>query len=163
MTMRAVRRVLPALLVAAAACAVLSDVFREPDIQLQRATLRSVGLTGGNLELAVQVYNPNRFDLRGTDLQVGFAVEGSHVGDVRYEDEYTVQQGDTTVVVLPLRFEWAGVGSALRTALTTGDLPYTMNGQARLDTPLGPRSVNFTRSGRVPLTRAAGVIVPSGS
>ena len=81
---------------------------------------------------------------------------------MRYEDEYTVQQGDTTLVTLPLRFEWAGVSGALRTALSSGDVPYTMRGQARLDTPIGARTVNFTRSGRVPLARAAGVTIPSG-
>jgi hypothetical protein len=37
-----------------------------------------------------------------------------------------------------------------------------MQGEARLDTPVGARTVNFTRSGRVPFSRAAGVIVPGG-
>ena len=156
------RGLLPALLLGAAACAGMPELFREPDVQLRQVVLRSVGLTGGTLDLMLQVYNPNRFDLRGTDLRVGFDVEGSHVGDVRYEDEYTVQQGDTTVVTVPLRFEWAGVGNAFRSGLTSGDIPYTMQGEARLDTPVGAHTVNFTRSGRVPLTRAAGVIVPSG-
>ena len=136
--MRVVRLTVPALILAATACAGIPDLFREPDVQLQRVVVRGIGLTGGNLDLLVQVYNPNQFDLRGTDLQLGFDVEGSHVGDVRYEDEYTVQQGDTTLVTLPLRFEWAGVSGALRTALSSGDVPYTMRGQARLDTPIEP-------------------------
>jgi LEA14-like dessication related protein len=162
MTRTAARRIFPVLLLMAAGCAAITEIFREPDVQLQRVVVRGVSLTGGNLDLLVQVYNPNAFDLRGTDLQVGFDVEGTHVGDVRYEDDYTIQQGDTAVVTLPLRFDWAGVGSAFQAALASGDIPYTMRGQARLDTPIGPRTVNFTRSGRVPLARAAGVAVPGG-
>lgn len=160
--MRISRLAVPALMIAVAACAGIPELFREPDVQLQRVVVRGIGLTGGNLDLIVQVYNPNRFDLRGTDLQLGFEVEGAHVGDVRYEDEYTVQQGDTTVIALPLRFDWAGVSTAFRTALSSGEVPYTMRGQARLDTPIGARTVDFMRSGRVPLARAAGVTIPGG-
>lgn len=156
------RPMLPALLVGAAACAAMPELFREPEVRLQQVVVRGVSPSGGNLDLLVQVHNPNRFDLRGTELRLGFEVDGTHVGDVRYQDEYTLPQGDTTLVTLPLRFEWAGVGSALGAALTSGDVPFTMQGQARLDTPIGPRTVNFTQSGRVPLTRAAGITIPRG-
>lgn len=157
------RRLLPAVLVLTA-CAGVPELFREPHVDLRQVTVRGVTLTGGTLDLALAVYNPNSFDLRGTDLRLGLEVEGSHVGDVTYTDAYSLQQGDTTVISLPLRFEWAGVGSALRTALESGEIPYTMRGEARLDTPLGVRAVPFSRTGRVPVARAAGAIpLPSGS
>ena len=79
-----------------------TDAFRQPQIQLDRVVVRGVGLTGGNLDLVVNVANPNRFDLRGTRLEAGFDVEGSHVGTVTYDDDYIVPRGDTTLVTLPL-------------------------------------------------------------
>lgn len=157
------RVLLPVLLAGSVACTALQHYFQEPDVRLERVVVRSVGLTGGNLDLVVAVYNPNRFALRGTELRVGFDVEDSHVGDVTYRDEFTVQQGDTTQVTLPLRFEWTGVGGALRSALERGEVPYTMNGEALLETPIGARTVGFSRSGRVPLTRtSSGTAAPGG-
>ena len=132
--------------------------FREPRLHLDRVIVRGVGLTGGNLDLVVNVANPNRFDLRGTKLEAGFDVEGSHVGTVTYTDDYVVPKGDSTIVTLPLRFEWKGVGSAFRSALQYGDIPYTMKGQATLETPIGKQVVPFTLSGRAPLTRPGGTL-----
>jgi hypothetical protein len=132
--------------------------FFRPDLDLERVVVRGVGLTGGNLDLVVSVANSNGFDLRGTRLEAGFDVEGSQVGTVTYDDEYVVPKQDTTVLTLPLRFEWKGVSSAFRSALEHGDIPYTMKGQASLETPLGRQVVPFTLSGRAPLTRSGSVL-----
>lgn len=144
-------------------CGGVGDNFKQPEVHLDRVILRGLGLTGGTMDLVVAVYNPNGFDLRGTRAQVGFDVEDSHVGDVEYTEDYEVQKGDTTTVMLPLRFNWVGVGGAVRTALGYGDLPYTLKGQLTLQTPFGRRVVPFTHTGRAPLTRAGGLVpIPTG-
>jgi LEA14-like dessication related protein len=152
-----------ALVAALGGCAGLGNALKEPDVRLERVLVRDVGLRGGNLDLLVQVDNPNAFDLRGTEVELGFDVEGSHVGDVRYDDDFSVDKGGRTTLTLPLRFEWAGVGSALRTALSAGEIPYQMKGQIRVQTPWGAHSVPFTREGRAPLTRVGGALpIPTG-
>ena len=115
-----------ALALSIGACGGIGDNFKEPDIQLERAVVRGVGLTGGNLDLGVKVDNPNAFSLQGTKLKVGFDVEGQHLGDITYDDEFAVPENGTTTITLPLKFGWAGVGSAVRAALGYGDLPYKM-------------------------------------
>jgi LEA14-like dessication related protein len=145
------------------ACAGIGDLFKEPDIQLERVVVRGVGLTGGNLDLIVKVDNPNNFNLQGTRLQLGFDVEGQHLGDITYDDDFTVSENGTTTITLPLKFGWAGVDSAVRAALGYGELPYKMKGQAELKTPWGRNVVvPFTREGRVPLTRSGGTIAIPG-
>jgi LEA14-like dessication related protein len=106
----------------------------------------------------VELDNPNAFDLRGTGVELGFDVEGSHVGDLRYTEDFSLNKGGRTTLTLPLRFEWAGVGSALRAALTYGEIPYQMKGQISLQAPWGAHSVPFTREGRAPLTRLGGAL-----
>jgi len=69
-----------------------------------------------------------------------------------------VSENGRTTLTLPLTFGWAGVGSAVRAALGSGDLPYKMKGQVELRTPWGPKEVPFTREGRVALTRLAGAL-----
>ena len=155
--------VLFALLFAGADCSGIGRYFKEPDIQLEQAVVRGIGLNGGNLDLVLRLDNPNNFNLQGTRLQLGIDVEGSHLGDVTYDSEYAVPQNGQTRLKLPLRFEWSGVGSAVRAALGYGDLPYKMNGQATLRLPGGfSQSVSFTHEGRVPLIRAGGSVLTPG-
>jgi LEA14-like dessication related protein len=142
------------LVLAGIGCSGLGDNFREPEIQLDRAVVRGLGLAGGNLDLVVRVQNPNNFRLQVDKLQVGVDVEGSHLGDITYDDDFAVTENGETTLTLPLRFGWFGVGSAVRAALGYGDLPYKMKGQATLKLIGGVRkSVSFTHEGRAPLTR----------
>jgi hypothetical protein len=136
-------------------CAAIPRSFIDPQVQLRAVGVRALDLTGGTLDLHLDVYNPNRFDLRGTRLELGFDVDGSHVGDIALDDDFNVADGDTTRVVLPLRFTWTGANAAARAALNYGEIPYTMKGQVQLDTPIGARVVPFTRSGRAPLSRGS--------
>jgi LEA14-like dessication related protein len=151
-----------ALAVSAAACTALGNNFRQPEIQLDHAIVRGIGLSGGNLDLVLKVENPNNFRLHGTRLEVGVDVEGQHLGDITYDDDFSVAQNGTTTLTLPLRFGWAGLGSAVRAALSYGDLPYKMKGQAELSTPWGRAEVPFTREGRVPLIRPGGNVAIPG-
>ena len=153
----------PALLSAVllAGCSGIPQTFRDPDVQLVQVDVRGVGITGGTMDLVVDVHNPNDFDLRGTQLQVGFDVEGSDVGDVTYRDEFKVRKNDVSRVTLPVRFNWSGVSAAVRSAIGYGDIPYTMRGQATVHTPWGDRVVAFTREGRAPLTRGSAPPPPS--
>jgi LEA14-like dessication related protein len=147
-----------ALAVGLGGCAGLGNTLKEPGVRLDRVILRDVGVRGGELDLMVELDNPNAFDLRGTGVELGFDVEGSHVGDLRYTEDFSLNKGGRTTLTLPLRFEWAGVGSALRAALTYGEIPYQMKGQISLQAPWGAHSVPFTREGRAPLTRLGGAL-----
>jgi LEA14-like dessication related protein len=153
----------PLLLVAAlAACAAVGNALQDPEIKLDQVLVREVGVRGGDLELQLSLDNPNPFDLRGTEIALGFDVEGSHVGDLRYADEFNLRSGGRTKLALPLGFEWAGVGSALKAALSSGEIPYEMKGQLTIQTPWGAQSVPFTREGRVPLSRVGALPAATG-
>ena len=150
------------VLLSSTACSGIGNNFKQPEIQLDHAVVRGIGLSGGNLDLVVKVENPNNFRLQGTRLEMGVEVEGQHLGDITYDDDFSVAENGTTTLTLPLRFGWAGVGSAVRAALGYGDLPYKMKGQAQIRTPWGRAEVPFTREGRVPLTRPGGNIAIPG-
>jgi LEA14-like dessication related protein len=152
------------LLFVIAGCTGIGDTVKQPEFQLDRAVVRGIGLKGGNLDLLVRVGNPNNFTLHGTKLQLGIDVEGSHLGDISYDDDYTVPRNGETMLILPLRFGWLGVGRAVRAALGYGDLPYTMNGQVTLRLPGGfTKAFSFTNEGRAPLTRPGGSVLSPGS
>lgn len=146
------KRVILVLLAATGiGCASLGrTAFREPVVTYKDAVITGLGLSGGSLEVVLSIYNPNSFRLDGTGITYRIAVDSVPFGDGSLADRFTVQQGDSTTVRLPLSFTYAGVGQAGRQLIQTGSVNYTVSGEITVGTPIG----SFTRpySGRGRLT-----------
>ncbi len=139
-------------LVALTACATLSKLtFHEPDLQLQEINVTGVGLTGGTFELVFDVYNPNDYRIRSTRLEVGVDLEGTHFGDALLERPLDLSPANHSRVVVPVRFEWSGVGAGAKALLTRRAVAYGLTGAVLLETPLGDQRVTLHGSGNVPL------------
>ncbi len=139
-------------LVALTACATLSKLtFHEPDLQLQEINVTGVGLTGGTFELVFDVYNPNDYRIRSTRLEVGVDLEGTHFGDALLERPLDLSPTNHSRVVVPVRFEWSGVGAGAKALLTRRAVAYGLTGAVLLETPLGDQRVTLHGSGNVPL------------
>jgi len=138
-----------------ASCATLRNAlnFQEPQIQLQEINITGMGLTGGTLDLVFDVYNPNDYRLRSTRLEVALDLEGKHFGDALIDRPLDLSPTNHSRVVMPVRFEWAGVGAAARGFLTHQSLQYGVMGAVLLDTPLGDKRVQLRGSGNVPLKK----------
>ena len=128
--------------VAAAGCATLGKAtFKEPVVHFQDARITGLGLTGGQVEVKLSLYNPNGFKLDGTRLTYKLMVDSVNFGSGALADRFTVQEKDSTIVTLPLSFTYAGVGEAGRQLMNTGAVNYRVTGDVTVGTPLG----NFTR------------------
>jgi len=134
------------------ACATLGRLsFKEPELQLQEINVTGVGLTGGTFELVFDVYNPNEYRIRSTRLEVGVDLEGTHFGDALLERPLDLSPTNHSRVVVPVRFEWSGVGAGAKALLTRRAVAYGLTGTVLLDTPLGDQRVTVHGSGNVPL------------
>ncbi|HEY6224594.1 MAG TPA: LEA type 2 family protein [Gemmatimonadales bacterium] len=127
--------------------------FAEPEVQLKEIQITGLGLSGGTLNLALDVYNPNGYRLRSTRLELGVDLESTHFGDALLETPLELPSQQHTLVTLPVRFEWAGVGAGARGLLTRQAIRFGLTGTAYLGTPLGDRRVQVRGSGDVPLRR----------
>src|SRR5947199_3994511 len=143
-----------AVAVITSACATLRGLtFQDPQIELRQIEVVGVGLTGGTLNLAFDVYNPNDYRIRSTRMEVGIDLEGTHFGDALLERPLDLSPPNHSRVVLPVRFEWAGVGAGAKAMLTRQALGYGLTGTVFLDTPLGDRTVTLRGKGNVPLKK----------
>jgi len=134
------------------ACATLSKLsFHEPELQLQEINVTGVGLTGGTFELVFDVYNPNEYRIRSTRLEVGVDLEATHFGDALLERPLDLSPTNHSRVVVPVRFEWSGVGAGAKALLTRRAVAYDLTGTVLLETPLGDQRVTLRSSGNVPL------------
>ncbi len=132
----------------------------EPEVQLRQVAVRGLGLTGGSLDLTVDVDNPNDLDLRVIGIDAGLDTPNGPVGSIRSRQVEDLPARGQATIVVPLRFGWDGVRSGLRTALGYGDLPYRFSGRVRVVYGDRVLSYPFTREGRVPLVN---VNVPVGN
>ena len=135
-------------------CATLGRLsFQEPDVRLEAIHITGLGLLGGTLDLVFDAYNPNDYRIRSTRLEVGIDLEGTHFGDALLERPLDLSPGNHSRVVVPLRFEWAGVGAGAKALLTRQAVGYGLTGRVILDTPLGDKTATLRGSGNVPLTK----------
>ena len=126
-----------------AACASLGRaVFKEPIVSLDNVRVTGLGTSGGAVDVTIDVYNPNDFQLDGLRLSYNVLVGDSvSMGTGTYDQRFTVQKGDTTRLTFPLQFTYSGLGAAGRQLIQTGTVDYTVKGDVTVDTPLG----QFTR------------------
>lgn len=139
------------------ACATVGRaVFREPVVEYRDARLRGLGLTGGSLEVVLGVYNPNSFRLDGSRLTYTVLIDSVPLGSGAYDDNFTVERGDTAVIILPLDFSYSGLGVAGRQLLERGVVEYRVTGDITVGTPLGRFTRPYAGRGRVTMTGGSG-------
>lgn len=131
-----------AALVATSACASLGlGSFKDPEVTFKDARITGLGVTGGAIEIVLDVHNPNRFRLEGTKLTYRVVVDSTEFGTGEYTTRFEVDENSNSVVRLPLSFTYAGVGAAGRALMQTGTVEYRVIGDFTVSTPIG----NFTR------------------
>lgn len=150
----ALYRLLPPFTALLGACATLGKLsFKEPDVRLERIDITGLSLGGGTMDLVFDVYNPNSYRLRSTRVEIGLDLEQRHFGDALLERPLDLSPENHSQVVVPVRFEWAGVGAGARALLGRQGVGYGITGRIILDTPLGDKAVTVHGSGDVALRK----------
>ena len=134
---------------ALAGCATLGrGAFQNPVVNLKDVHVDGVGLTGGTIDVVLNVYNPNHFDLDATRMTYKLYVDtvafGSGATDVRTR----IGNSDSTEVRLPLSFTWSGVGAAGRQLMGTGTVNYRVLGDMTVGSSLGTFTLPYDKTGR---------------
>jgi LEA14-like dessication related protein len=134
----------------AAGCSALGrSAFQQPVVQLKDVAVQGVGLTGGQLAVKLNVYNPNGYRLDATRLSYNVQVgDNVNLANGIYDSQFTVSSGDSTTVTIPVSFTYAGIGQAGRQLMNTGAVPYRVNGDVTVGTVVGNFTVPYSSTGR---------------
>jgi LEA14-like dessication related protein len=125
-----------------------SKTFAQPQVTLKDVKLTGVGLTGGSLDVMLNVYNPNNFRLDASRLTYKVVMDTVSLANGSLDQSMTVQSKDSTAVRIPVNFTYAGLGEAGRQILNTGSVNYRVLGDLVVATPLGNFTVPYDRTGR---------------
>ena len=135
---------------ALSACSKLAErAFTQPVIAVRGVKLKSVGLTGGSIEVALSIVNPNPYPLPVQRAVYSFALaDSTQVGNGTTATAFTLPARDSALVDLPVDVSWQGLRAAARDASRDGSVDYRFTGSVTLDTPLGNPNVPFETVGR---------------
>src|SRR5665213_442979 len=119
-----------AALATVAGCSALGkQAFQQPIVHLQDVRVNGLGLTGGNLDVKLSVYNPNGYRLDATRMTYGVIVGDSvQFATGTVDSRFSVNQNDSSVITIPVSFTYAGVGTAGRQLMNTGGVNYRVQG-----------------------------------
>jgi LEA14-like dessication related protein len=124
------------------------QVFQEPIVTFKDLQLEGVGLNGGTLDVILSVYNPNGFRLDATRLTYRLMVDTTTIGEGVATDKFTVQNGDSTTVRLPVTLSYAGLSAAGKQLVGKGSVDYRVMGDVTVGTPLGEFTRPYNQTGR---------------
>ena len=144
------------LILATSGCANMGNLnplaFLSPSVRLHHLSLRNAGIMGGTLDVVLAFYNPNKVRISGTRLEAGLDIDHNHFGDAVLADAFQLANHDTTLVTVPLNFQWIGAAMAARSVLNSGAVNYHITGNASVNTPVGQMvQVPFSGEGSVPV------------
>lgn len=132
-----------------AGCSTLGrQAFAEPIVTLKDVRMASVGLNGGNLDVKLNVYNPNGYRLDATRMTYRILVDSTQLATGIMDSRFTVQDKDSTMVTIPVAFSWTGLGTGMRSIFNTGAVNYRVMGDVTVGTPVGNFTIPFSQTGR---------------
>jgi LEA14-like dessication related protein len=142
--------VVSAAVAVTAGCSALGrQAFQQPIVHLQDVRVNGLGLSGGNLDVKLSVYNPNGYRMDATRMTYNVIVGDS----VRFatgtvDNRFTVNGNDSSVVTIPVNFTYSGIGAAGRQLLNTGGVNYHVDGDVIVGTVVGNFTVPYSSTGR---------------
>ena len=110
--------------------------YQAPKVEIVGVEVISLGLSSGTVEVALEVTNKGgremnirgflyEIDVKGPDQGAKWATlaEGFH------NQTLAISKGETEKVRVPVPFEYAALGDALRSLLSSGEVPYRLKGE----------------------------------
>jgi LEA14-like dessication related protein len=146
-----------AVLTSVSACASIArGSFKAPVVTLKEFAITGLGLTGGSVDVVLSVYNPNGYKLEALGMTYHVDVDSVKLGEGQLDDRFVVQKNDSSVVRLPVRFNYAGLGAAGRALIAAGTINYRVHGDFTVSTPIGNFTRPYDRLGRYSSVKGTG-------
>lgn len=134
--------------------AIAKQAFREPSVTLRDVRVVGLGISGGELDVVLGVYNPNNYRLDTSRMTYRvFVGDSISVAGGVLDTRQTVQAADSTIVHVPVAFTYAGLGAAGRQLLMTGAVNYRVTGDVTVASGVGNFTVPFSSTGRYSTVR----------
>lgn len=124
------------------------QVFAQPDVSVKDVKVTGLGLSGGSVDVVMNVHNPNNFRLDASRVTYKLLVDTVSFATGSLDSRMSVDGGKDMEVRIPVNFAYAAVGSAGKQLLAMGSVPYRVLGDFTVATVLGNFTVPYDKAGR---------------
>jgi LEA14-like dessication related protein len=124
-----------------------------PEIAVANLRWHELSLSRAEGTLDLDLRNTNAFPFELRTLGFALSLGGSKVADASVTAGTSVAAHAGTRLDIPISFAPASIGVAILNLLKGESATYDLDGAFAIETPFGPLSAPFQRSGKVPFTR----------
>jgi len=110
---------------------------RIPKISFNGVNLKKMSFTGADLEVAVQLNNPNSFGFEIGKLDYTLALEGAEVASGVTDKLASVPPKESAEVKIPVSVGIANFAPVVRSLMGSSNIDVSISGSTELDTPFG--------------------------
>jgi LEA14-like dessication related protein len=111
-----------------------------PQLTPKEAKVTAVDLTGFDMRVKMEAFNPNGFELSVRSVVGHVVVDGTHdLGTVTSAQPISLPANARTVIDVPLNMKWKGAVNLATLAAARRAIPYTVDGTATV----GGESLNI--------------------
>ena len=128
-------------------------LFTQPDVAFRGVGIRSIGVDGADLEVLLNIYNPNGYALGASQLRYRLLVDSLELGAGAIDSGFSVPKRDSAVVRLPVRLGFRALQRLGPQLLRGGEIPYRLMGDVTLKSFAGTFARQFNEAGRFDASR----------
>lgn len=141
------RTLLPAVILSAlTACSMFMKSIEQPKAEVRGVTMATVGWSGVEGALSLDVSNPNSFGVPLSGIDWELAVAGSRAVTGRVDLQQEIPAKGIAPVQTSLRVDVRDAAT-VATALSSGRRDYALRAKLHFSTPVGPLAVDIEHRG----------------
>ena len=113
---------------------------KNPQLTPKEVTVTSVDITGFDMRVKMEAFNPNGFDITVRNIVAHVILNGTQdLGTVTASQPITLPANARTPIDVPMNVKWKGLGGLASLAQARAPVPYTVDGTATV----GGESLNI--------------------
>ncbi len=132
-------------------------LLKIPKVQLRSLKLNHLGFDGADLQLQVEINNPNSLAFTMNDLDYHFSVNGKEWANGKTAAGQALQKNGAQVLTIPLSLNFLQMGTTIASLLRQSQpLDYKLQGSLKLNSPLSVMKnvqLPFDHDGEIRITR----------
>lgn len=132
------------------ACSTMNGIVKDPEVRVAEFKLAGFNSEGVNIDLGINVKNPNTVALKLDEVEYALNVAGEKVTEGVFDKGVNIPAGGEGTVFIPLKFNFASVGNLLSGFMNRSFVKdYELTGSAKL----GIFSIPFSQKGTIDLNK----------
>ncbi len=128
-------------------------VIKKPTISASRLSVKNISFTNADLELVLNIENPNAFGISLKDTDYSISINGLKSISGKSLNPIVIKEKNSGTIMVPVSLNFIQLGRSAYNLITSDQpMEYTLSGSTEIESPLPffkTSSYNFDRSGNV--------------